>query len=310
MKKDRRLYATLALDFDEHEKIAVLSDAAFRALIEMMLWCRRRSTDGRIARAYAEKRWSQAVLDELAMNHPDRPSLVRVGGGDYQIHDYAEHQVTSKQISADRKQEISEKRAAAGRASGRARRNKIEQTLNKPSTNANKRPEQNANKNPVSPPVMGEQTNKPEHRVRVRDREIDTGYLERASYVSDGEAAAHARASELAMSERTSLSAPVSVGASRLVAALVSDKVSHADRTVLRIKASEAIHQGRSDDDVAECIRIWLTKPELGPNALLCCLSEVDKRKLTGAGAKLAPADQKGLKWLALGRQRPNGAVE
>lgn len=311
MKKDKRPYATFAVTLRSSAKIKILSDSAFRALVEMILWSREQLTDGRIPEAFAVQEWGRAALDELSTNHPDRPSLTRVAGGDYVVHDYAEHQITTASIAAARKQEISEKRAAAGRASGEARRNKRKQTLNKTPTNAQQTAKQNVDSEAVNPHLndgfgLNKRTNA-NTQVEV-EVEVTSGSVERASYVSEGEAAAHARASELAMSERTSLSAPVSVGASRLVAALVGDKIGHAERTILRIKASEAMGQGRSDDDVAECIRIWLGKPELGPNALLCCMSEVDKRKLVGA--RLAPADQKGLEWLALGRQQPNGAVE
>lgn len=98
----------------------------------------------------------------------------------------------------------------------------------------------------------------------------------------------HVRASnetfELATAERGSgLSAPVSIGATRLVATVIRNGIiSDADRTILRIQTSKGLSQGRSDDDMAECLRIWLTKNHLGPHALLSCLTEVDKCKLNG----------------------------
>jgi hypothetical protein len=101
-------------------------------------------------------------------------------------------------------------------------------------------------------------------------------------YASNAPARTDDATFELATSER-GLSPPVNVGASRLVAIVFPNgAISDADRTILRLKASEAIHDGRSEDDVAECLRIWKTKNDLGPNALLCCLTEVDKRKLNG----------------------------
>jgi hypothetical protein len=86
----------------------------------------------------------------------------------------------------------------------------------------------------------------------------------------------------LATSERDSdLSQPVSIGASRLVALVFRQgEIDDATRTVLRVKASEAERGGRPDNDISECLRIWRENPKLGPNALLCCMAEVDKRKL------------------------------
>ena len=54
---DRRIWARMTVDFADSPKVVVLSDAAFRALVEMILWCRRGETDGVIPRAYADRRW-------------------------------------------------------------------------------------------------------------------------------------------------------------------------------------------------------------------------------------------------------------
>lgn len=99
--KDRRLYARLDIGFDEHDKIFPLSDAAFRALVEMTLYSRRQLTDGFLAERMAVKRWTQPVIDELASNDPERPSLVAVKDG-WMIHDFAEHQTTNADIEAKR----------------------------------------------------------------------------------------------------------------------------------------------------------------------------------------------------------------
>lgn len=123
-------------------------------------------------------------------------------------------------------------------------------------------------------------------------------------YVSNAEAREPADAAfDVATSERgLERSSPVSIGATRLVATVIGNgKIGAADRTILRIKASEAIASGRSDDDVGECLRVWLTKTDLGANALLCCMAEVDKRKLNGHA--LNGSDQKAMDWIALGRK-------
>lgn len=100
-EKDRRLYARFDIGFDEHDKIFPLSDAAFRALVEATLYSRRQLTDGFLAERLAVKRWGVDVLDELSLNDPEKPSLVRVEGG-WQIHDFAEHQTTNADIEAKR----------------------------------------------------------------------------------------------------------------------------------------------------------------------------------------------------------------
>lgn len=298
MKKDDRLYAKFTINFPHSAKIAILSDAAFRALVEMVCWSREQLTDGRIPEAYAEKRWGLTVLDELVTNHVERPSVVRLGGGDYQVHDFAEHQTTTAEIEA-RRREISAKRAAAGRASGEARRNKklfVQRLFETKRTNTNKTDTTSSHVNDSFPRTK--QTNANPETETETETKTSSGHLERVTHVSSGdEAAEHARTTELAMSERSSLSSPVSISATRLVAAVTGNKISPADQTILRIKASEALHQGRTADDITDCLRIWLTKPDLGPHALLCCLTEVDKRKLP------THTDQKGLQWLALGRQ-------
>ena len=107
-----------------------------------------------------------------------------------------------------------------------------------------------------------------------------SGSVSAPSYVSNAPARINDDTFELATSER-GLSPPISVGASRLVAIVFPNgEIDSSARTMLRIKASEALASGRSDDDVAECLRIWRTKNDLGPNGLLCCLTEVDKRKI------------------------------
>lgn len=114
MTKDRRLYAKFDIGMDEHPKILMLSDAAFRALFESTLYCRRQLTDGFIDDRVVSKRWSMDTVHELSSNDPDKPSWIKVDGG-YQIHDFAEHQTTTADIEAKR---------AAGRAGGLSKASK------------------------------------------------------------------------------------------------------------------------------------------------------------------------------------------
>lgn len=97
--KDRRLYGKFTLNFPRHPKIAILSDAAFRCLVEATLYSRDEMTDGFLASRYAVARWGLEVLQELCSNDDDKPSLVEVEKG-WLIHDYAEHQDTKADIEA------------------------------------------------------------------------------------------------------------------------------------------------------------------------------------------------------------------
>lgn len=132
MPRSSRLFARLDLDYADHPKIAVLSDAAFRAHVEMILYSRRYQTDGRIANRIAN-RWVSEVLTELQTNDPGSPSLQKLDDGDYLLHDYADMQETRAEIEAKR-----QVNAANGRLGGRPKK---------------------ANKNPGANPV-GKQTAK------------------------------------------------------------------------------------------------------------------------------------------------------
>ena len=135
--KDRRLYARFDIGMDEHPKIMLLSDAAFRALFESTMYARRQLTDGFLDSRIVSRKWGDAVAEELTSNSPDpsgdRSSWVKVDGG-YQIHDFAEHQTTTADIQAKRD---------AGRAGGLA---KAKRESGKPVAPASEVPKQNASK--------------------------------------------------------------------------------------------------------------------------------------------------------------------
>ena len=99
MAKDSRLYGKFTLDFPEHEKIFILSDAAFRMLVEMTLYSSKMQTDGRVSKRLAGARWSLESARELLENDPEKPSIYE-DGNDYVIHDFAKHQVTTADLEA------------------------------------------------------------------------------------------------------------------------------------------------------------------------------------------------------------------
>lgn len=120
MAKDERPYVTLAVDFTTNHKIKPLSDAAFRCLVEAIVWCRVHETDGFLSSRLAAASWAQEVLEELSTNDPEKPSLSAVEGG-YLIRDYGDHQTLKAELTAYRE---NKKRAGqkGGQASGRSRR--------------------------------------------------------------------------------------------------------------------------------------------------------------------------------------------
>lgn len=127
MAKDKRLYAQFTLEFPDSPKIAPLTDAAFRAVVEAVCYSRQHLTDGFISAGVARKRWTAEVLEELSHNHPERPTLEQVDGG-WQIHDFAQHQMTRADIDLKR---------AAGAAGGRAKAsNRLAGATDSPQQNA------------------------------------------------------------------------------------------------------------------------------------------------------------------------------
>ena len=136
---DRRVWARLTVDFADSPKVAGLSDAAFRTLVEMILWSRKMMTDGVIPASVARRRWgaktqtetrsvTESVTDsgthcetdpvtELCTNHPTSPSLTRTCDGDYMIHDFLDHQESAEEVNAR-----NARNAANGRRGGRPRK--------------------------------------------------------------------------------------------------------------------------------------------------------------------------------------------
>lgn len=94
----------------EHPKVEGLSDKAFRALIELWCYCGRQRTDGIVT----ERQWKAVPVkarNELAAAGLADP--MELGGA--VMHGYTEHQRTREQID-----ELSLKRAEAGRKGGSA----------------------------------------------------------------------------------------------------------------------------------------------------------------------------------------------
>lgn len=115
MPRDQRLYMTFPNDFHRHPKITRLSLEARWAFVEMNGEARIADNDGVFDAADAEFVWGAEIMAALVASHPVRPLVIRVGET-YVIREYAEHQ----QSRAER-EELSAKRAEAGRKGGLAK---------------------------------------------------------------------------------------------------------------------------------------------------------------------------------------------
>jgi hypothetical protein len=113
-QKDDRTYVRLHDGFDEHPKVAGLSNKAFRTYIEALCYCSRNLTDGQISFAVAKKLAPPHVWAELHCSGlVEVPGEVRDG---YVLHDYLEHQ-----RSADQVKQYKEAKRTAGSKGGKAR---------------------------------------------------------------------------------------------------------------------------------------------------------------------------------------------
>ena len=126
-----QLFARLALDYFDHPKIMSLSAEAIVAHLEMIVYSRKYGTDGAIPMRFA-MRFADHVLDELANNDPEKPSIIRNDDGTVTIYGYSDMQETSEQI-AERRQ----KRREAGVAGANARWQKDGKSHGKPDGKSN-----------------------------------------------------------------------------------------------------------------------------------------------------------------------------
>lgn len=99
MARDSRLFARFDLDYADHPKIGDLSDAAFRAHVELILYSRKYMTDGIIPKRVANRVGFES-LSELCSNDAESPSLSRNDDGSYTLHGYADMNETRDEIEA------------------------------------------------------------------------------------------------------------------------------------------------------------------------------------------------------------------
>jgi hypothetical protein len=128
-----QLWAKIALNLADNPKVIGLSDSAFRAFVEAILYSRQHLTDGFLDARVVAKRWGLDVAAELTSNDPQNPSWVPVDGG-FQLHNFCEYQMTNEDV--DKKREA---QRLNGIKSGEARRAKAERnrTNSEPTVNQN-----------------------------------------------------------------------------------------------------------------------------------------------------------------------------
>lgn len=126
-----QLWAKIALNMADNPKIIGLSDSAFRAFIEAILYSRQQLTDGFLDRRVVAKRWGLDVAAELCTNDPHNPSWVEVEGG-FQVHNYCDYQMTNEDVERKR-----EAQRLNGIASGKARSAKANQNRTNIEPNSN-----------------------------------------------------------------------------------------------------------------------------------------------------------------------------
>jgi hypothetical protein len=88
-----RTYFRVHDGMDEHPKIAPLSDAAFRLIVETWAYCSRNRTDGRLTDAVWRKRGKPKARREL-----EALGLVEQHDGYVQVHDYLDWQRSAAEI--------------------------------------------------------------------------------------------------------------------------------------------------------------------------------------------------------------------
>ena len=130
-----QLFARLALDYFDHPKIMSLSAEAIVAHLEMIVYSRKYGTDGAIPMRFA-MRFANHVLDELANNDSEKPSIIRNDDGTVTIYGYSDMQETSDQI---------EKRRQVRRDAGRVGANARWQTDSKSHSKSHGKPDGKSN---------------------------------------------------------------------------------------------------------------------------------------------------------------------
>ena len=108
MAKDERIYIKVTNNILDHPKVEVLSDKAFRTLIDLWCWSSRNLKNGNIPHAVWMKKTTAKTRTELLGNGLAEPTEAGV-----YMHDYLKHQNSKEEVEA-----LRQKRAHAGSLGG------------------------------------------------------------------------------------------------------------------------------------------------------------------------------------------------
>lgn len=106
--KDTRPYIVVAHEFPRHPKTQQLSDAGFRALIELWCYCNEYLTDGAVPKVLVDRQYKKPARELLALG------FMEADGDGYRMHDYLKHQKSRAEVEEDR-----EKKRSSGARGGK-----------------------------------------------------------------------------------------------------------------------------------------------------------------------------------------------
>lgn len=94
---DYRSFVRVDHGMPENPKVVGLSDGAFRLYVEVICWCSRQETDGRVPSAQLRRLGSRRHGDELI-----GAGLLDTISDEYEVHDYLHFQRSAEEIAAFR----------------------------------------------------------------------------------------------------------------------------------------------------------------------------------------------------------------
>jgi hypothetical protein len=250
MPKDNRPFITVAVDMDRNPKYASLNDAQKFLIIRAWLHCAEFLTDGVVSmpvwRKLGTDRNRKAILATGACSVDAEQNAVV-------FHDYLEHQQSRSEVL-----ERKEKARSAGQKGGQAKA-------------------ANARKATGNTGRSGLATARDFPSGSVPETDIDK---ERTTYVGSASNVSSARASEMpdadAIAAAVETPGPVvPIDGRRLVRAHISLEHPPAVHTELSIQAAAMLKAGTPPETIEAALKLWLTKPQLGPKTLPSLVSEV-----------------------------------
>lgn len=100
--------------------------------------------------------------------------------------------------------------------------------------------------------------------------------------------------------------AQAATSGAEIVRRIIPNEHPNAVKTMLRIRASELINTGTPTETVEAALKLWLTKPNLGPNVLPSLVSEVIKTRASTNSHGLTAGEAKVIAWAELGNAESN----